>query len=257
MASTLVRQGASVHVVDKSRGPGGRCSIRRAVIDGEEIRWSHGAIKLDIDHNIVNAFAHPHDAIRHLLHHIPTTWQWEAASIAVDSTSVTVTSDNGDSIQAKKCIITIPGPQVRLLSGATRYLTEHQRELLQSITYSPRYAILALVDTIVDDRSRDIEDRRIHDVTPMGRIPITLVTTATWAKEALEQNVQDLQVYWRRRLESEGMQVYALDVHRWRYAVPEARASVPLIVAADRLLVAGDGWAGMPWQELSLQSFSS
>ena len=42
-ANALARQGASVRVYDKGRGPGGRTSTRHAEIDGKELSFDHGA----------------------------------------------------------------------------------------------------------------------------------------------------------------------------------------------------------------------
>lgn len=42
-ANALAREGASVRVYDKGRGPGGRTSTRHAEIDGRELSFDHGA----------------------------------------------------------------------------------------------------------------------------------------------------------------------------------------------------------------------
>jgi renalase len=42
-ATALAKTGASVTVLDKGRGPGGRMAARRVEIGGEQVSFDHGA----------------------------------------------------------------------------------------------------------------------------------------------------------------------------------------------------------------------
>ena len=49
-ANALAEAGASVHVFDKGRGPGGRTSTRRVEVDGARLSFDHGAQYLSLIH---------------------------------------------------------------------------------------------------------------------------------------------------------------------------------------------------------------
>lgn len=254
IASSLSDQGALVHVVEKSRGPGGRCSARRAVVNSETIQWYHGAITLSTDHDVVRSHKYPHDAIRQLLHGVPVSWTWHVEAIDVHEHGVSVTSSTGDIMDARSCIITVPAPQVLQWSGVVGRMSAEQVARVTSLTYDPAYAVMLLVDRVPTESIDGVEGIRIHERTPSGLLPVTIITTAQWARDHLATSIDELRSYWRSCVEAHGVKVIHCDVHRWRYAVPTARSAEPLIKVAERIVVTGDAWTGKPWQELSLRS---
>jgi predicted NAD/FAD-dependent oxidoreductase len=255
IANALHHQGASVIIVDKARGPGGRCSQRRALVDGEEVRWYHGAMRVDIDHEAFHKELHPHDSIRNLLHGVPHAWQWIVSAITVQDSFVEIQSAAGQRIQAGSCVIAIPAPQTLNIEGIRDLATQEQMNDVSSLSYAPMYAILALVDVVPVELWDEVAECREHEPTPSGRIPITLITTVTWALQHLEHDREALEQYWRTRLHRCGIIVHHCTVHRWRYAVPKVRRAMPLFKLGERIVITGDAWTGKPWDELSLRPF--
>lgn len=255
IANALHHQGASVIIVDKARGPGGRCSQRRATIDGEEVRWYHGAMRVEIDHKAFDGDLHPHDSIRNLLDGVPHAWQWIVSAVTVQDSYVEIQSAAGQRLQAGMCVMTVPSPQTMNIQGLSDLATQEQLKDLSSISYAPMYAVLALVNIVPSELGDEVAECRMHEPTPSGRIPITLITTTTWALKHLEDDREALEQYWRMQLQRCGVNVHHCMVHRWRYAVPAVRRSMPLMNLGERVVITGDAWTGKPWDELSLRPF--
>jgi len=244
-----------VMVVDKARGPGGRCSRRRATVNNNEVAWNHGCEHFDRELPISINTDGIHGTIREMLLGIPTVWSCQVRDLTVSPTGVSVFSQSGQEIVASRVIATMPVPQMLSIPGIAELADAPTGSALRAVSYTSQHAVLCILSHL-PERTPDIFEVRSHGTLAQGGLVCTVLTTPEWSETHVELDAVDVGSYWRRNFESLGIRVDYIDVHRWRYAQPRQFFPMPLTrLANGKVILTGDAWLGNPWEEVSLQSF--
>jgi predicted NAD/FAD-dependent oxidoreductase len=238
VARELAAAGREVVVLEKSRGPGGRCSTRRT----DHGAFDHGAPVLHLDDGEhvpqprVSAFG------RGLAEGLDVRTGTRAAAVRAGG----VVLDDGTAIEARQVAVCVPAPQAVELLGDGR-----AREAAAAATYAPCWTAMAAFAAPLEgvpDVVRDLGPIRWahREGARPGRAaePERWVVQAApaWSAERLERPAEAVApALLVALLEATGARApdpIGLAGHRWRFATVTRAAGVPC------LLEGGVGAAG-------------
>lgn len=257
-AHALRSSGALVTVLDKARGPGGRCSRRRAVVNGQDVVWTHGAHHIDTDHPLFADCDDPHAVIRSLVE--PAIFSTHVREIQLPQRGVNVVCDDGIVHHADRVLVTIPVPQFLALPLVGSTIQPTLIQDLHSIQYSSRIAFLLagtnITDALLKGAAPPKSEIRWH-ITEESISVLTILAPPSWSEQHLEASLSDLASTTEATLVRSGASIAACHVHRWRYAQPRQQSTIGPIVDCSgdgRILLAGDAFGLDAWKAVSLHT---
>jgi len=169
-----------------------------------------------------------------------------------------VYSAEGEILTAASLILTAPVPQsLALLDAGDFTLPAEQREELESITYEPCLAVLALLDgqsqipepgglELLGDPLVWIADNMKKGISPSA-CGVTIHAAPDFSREHLESDLTlPAELMIDAAKEWLGADVVRYQAHRWRYSKPLTCHPAPFLQVKDSspLLFAGDAFGG-------------
>lgn len=257
-AHALRSFGELVTVLDKARGPGGRCSRRRAVVDGLDVAWTHGASRIDTDHPLFTNCDDPHAVIRSLVE--PAIFGTHVREILLPPRGVNVVCDDGIVHHADRVLVTIPVPQVLALPTIGTIIPPFLLQELNSIRYSSRIAFLLagtnITETLLKGATPPNSEIRWHTTEGSFSV-VTILAPPEWSEQHPDASLTDLAATMEASMIRGRASIVACHAHRWRYAQPLRQSTTGPIVDCSgdgRVLLAGDAFGLDAWKAVSLHT---
>ncbi|MGY6630756.1 MAG: NAD(P)/FAD-dependent oxidoreductase [Wenzhouxiangella sp.] len=290
-AAALAEQGMDVVVVEKARGPGGRCATRRqsalqfdhgaqyftarseafreAVGDWQSRGWvaewqpqievigekPSGTGRSSPDARLVGVPG-MNGVLRQLAEELDCRYRWQVAQLQQDSAAAgwTLIGSEGQSLQARRVLITAPPAQVLGLIGQAHPLAD----LIGSVTMNPCWALMLGFDRPIEAPfdaafvNRGPLSWIARDSDKPGRTGEAWLAHASgeWSRQWLEadfdQAADALLEAFIDLLPQAGNQPPSLiSAHRWRFSMAANPLNQNCLQDPDQgLFIAGDWLAG-------------
>jgi predicted NAD/FAD-dependent oxidoreductase len=258
--SILLKHGANVLILEKSKGVGGRLASRRiATPTGKEAYFDLGAQFLEFSDSRIQIIlkgilqddllenwriqSHSNlDLIRPLpsMNAFPKKFasvnrvvkEKRVIQIAYQAPLETwlLHLNTGESVSAKKVISTIPIPQFLELIDNSELTPEASTLLkLKSVHYAPSIAVMAVLKNsaspiLLRDPDPSISwiiDNQFKGIS-VESPSLTIIASPSWAECHLQD--MDADIYkqlWEKAGFRESLEAISYQIHRWRYAIPQ------------------------------------
>lgn len=264
--SLLLKDGASVVLLEKSKGVGGRLASRRITTrDGGEAHFDHGAQFLEISHSkcqsilesalgkdlpkswkiqnswgldlyrplpSMNAFPKLFSAAKHVVREKKVTQIFYDDSLEVWSLLL----NTGEMVSGKAILSTAPLPQLIEILNQNN-LIERVEDIpgLRSINYAPSISVMLVLEEPGGSIFLKDPDPAIHWLIDNQWKGIsthspsaTLLAAASWSEAHFQET--DSQIY-DRLMKIVGvitnLKPISYQIHRWRYAIPRVGIEKP------------------------------
>jgi renalase len=282
-ATELKKSGHRVNVVDKGRGVGGRLATRRieqAIFDhGAQfitakharfvtaiLEWEKAGVvsewyRNSNSHSDVHARWRGNPAMtaiaKYLAKDLSVLLEKRAVSVVTDSGRFVSIFENNEKIYSASVILTAPVPQsIELIKSGGITLTSQIKNQLESITYEPCIAVMAITKGPVKipspggfaPQSGPIGFIADNYMKKISTIPaVTIHATSAFS---LENWNRDKKEVGKELLEAAepflGSDIVDYQVHGWRYSKPISVSENPSVILSGSppLIIAGDAFGG-------------
>jgi renalase len=284
----LQRHGINVTLLDKGRGIGGRLATRRiAHPGGGEGVFDYGTQVFTVSDptvqpwvddwlqkGIISAVANPlsesptpgyrgvksnRSIAQYLANDLDIHTQTRATQFTWQSPHWEIQTASGACFQSNSLIVTAPVPQsLDLLDASQIALPPDLRQRLETVTYQPCIAVLALLEQpsqVPAPGGLSLEDAALawiacHEkqgISPQGHA-VTLLATPEFSKTHWEtDDATTAQLLFDRASTYLGSAVITYQVHRWRYSQPQTGFGEPYLALHQPgpLVLAGDAFGSI------------
>lgn len=218
-------------VLEKSRGIGGRIASRR--LGSYSLNHGPENIHDPLSKKVVDD---PHAWIKDTATGLNILRSWEVARLEVSPSSIKVLSSSGESIEAKRIILTAPAPQTQAIlerSGITA-------DFLSQVHYSSIIQFMFLIDSnvclkgldeyMIRKRSKDLEQNLSLHLFEMRD---------SFLNNFLDKDKEEIKEFCLSKIPSG---VHDCHAHRWKYAEVETPIDSKLQFAFQEknIFLAGD-----------------
>ena len=234
-------------VLEKSRGIGGRIASRRlgpySLNHGPEFIYDPISKKVIDD---------PHAWMKDAAMGLNILRSWEVARLEVSPGPIKVLSSNGESIEAKKVILTAPAPQTQAIlerSGISASFLSQVRysSIIQFMFLADSNACLKGLDEhMIRKRSKDLEQNLSLHLFEMRD---------SFLKDFQDKDKEEIKNFCLSKIPSG---VHDCHAHRWKYAEVETPidSKFQFALQEKNIFLAGD-YFGTDGIESSLESTAS
>lgn len=197
-------------VLEKSRGVGGRIASRRL----GPYSLNHGPENIH-DPLSKKVIEDPHAWMKDAADGLNILRSWEVARLEVSPGSIKVLSSSGESIEAKRIILTAPAPQAQAIlerSGITADFLSQVRytSIIQFMFLAESNVCLKdLEEHMIRKRSKDLEQNLSLHLYEMR---------SSCLKDFLEMDKEEIKKFCLSKIPSG---VHDCHAHRWKYAEVE------------------------------------
>lgn len=247
LAHKLINKGENVIILEKSRGVGGRIATRRI----EEQGFDHGALYLPKDQSVVSLLKDlgiNYSEINHNLF-IPggmtkfpkklseglNIIKGQRVSGLSFANFWEIKTDEGESFQAKKIILTAPMPQALELlekNNISFPLT------LKEITYTKGLLLLLIADEVeLNSSEHTLTSMRERSLHPRGYV---LRASPSYSDKHFDSTDDEIHKLLISELEIKNLS--HSEIKKWRYIQPEKVLEVPFVDLGQQLFLAGDSF---------------
>lgn len=244
---TLAKKLNGAVVLEKSRGVGGRIASRRL----GSFSLNHGPENI-FDPISKKVIDDPHAWVKDEAVGLNILRSWEVARLEVSPGSIQVLSTSGESIDAKKVILTSPAPQTQAILARSGI----SADFLSQVRYSSIIQFMFLADSnaILKGLDEHMIRKRSKLVEPNLSLHLYEMRDSV-LKDFLEEDKEEIKKFCLSKILSG---VHDCHAHRWKYAEVETPIDRKYQFAFQEknIFLAGD-YFGTDGIESSLESTAS